>query len=257
MESRTTSFAGKSGNAVGPEPSRLIHALDGDPHYALRAQHAAALSIVDAVIGYNAAAPPVARFDGVHFDNEPHALLDWNAPARRERLLAEFLDLNEQAAATARRAGLAYGVDIPFWWGDRDPESGAPIGVTTFRGNRTVASDRLLTMVDNIGIMDYRTVADGPDGIIAHAAETLKAAERASTVRVYVGVETSVERGDYVFVAGIPRSAMRTAIASGDPVAVALDQQRARLVADGDMLSIDALICCIRSGFLSMRYRSI
>jgi hypothetical protein len=86
--------------------------------------------------------------------------------------------------------------------------------------------------------MDYRTAAAGPDGLVAHAADTLKAAERASTVRVYVGVETSVERGDYWFVTGIPRSSMRAAIAAGDPIAVVLDQQRARLVLDGEMLHV-------------------
>jgi hypothetical protein len=123
-------------------------------------------------------------------------------------------------------------------WGERDPETGEPIGITTFRGARVVASDRLLEIVDNVGIMDYRTSAAGPDGIIAHARETLRAAERASTARVYVGVETSVEHGDYWFVAGIPRAAIRAAMAAGDPVAALLDQQRARVVDDGAMVHV-------------------
>src|SRR5262245_20692398 len=216
-----------------------VHALDGDPHYARRAQHAVPLSIIDAVIAYNASAAPAERFDGVHFDNEPHLLLDWKDPVRRERLLAEFLDLNEQAAAKTRRAGgLAYGVDIPFWWGGRDDETGEPIGITTFGGVRALASDRLLALVDNVGIMDYRSTAAGADGIIAHARDALRAAERTSRPRVYIGVETSSERADYWFVAGIPRAAIRAAIAAHAPVTALLDQHRARIVEDGAAMHV-------------------
>ena len=51
-----------------------VHALDGDPHYALRDQHAVPLSIVNAVVAYKAAAAANERFDGIHFDNEPYLL---------------------------------------------------------------------------------------------------------------------------------------------------------------------------------------
>jgi hypothetical protein len=244
--------------AVGPgEPRRLdragdwkpflaeahrrqfrVHALDGDPRYARRAKHAAALSIVDAVIAYNASAAPAERFDGMHFDNEPHALLEWNDPGQRQRILAEYLELNAEAAAKARAGGLQYGVDIPFWWGAPDSESGEPIGITTFRGVRVVASDPLLAMVDNIGLMDYRNTAAGPDGMIANARDTLRAAERIARARVFVGVETSVESGDYWFLAGVPRAPLRAAIAARSPVAVLLDEHRARIVDDGTAIRV-------------------
>jgi hypothetical protein len=98
-----------------------LHALDGDPHYAPRDQHRAALSIVTAVVAYNAAAAPNERFDGVHFDVEPHVLLDWRVRQLRERLLEDYLELNARAAAVAHDAGLAYGVDVPFWWPATSP----------------------------------------------------------------------------------------------------------------------------------------
>ena len=140
-----------------------VHALDGDPHYVLRDQHALVLSTLDAVAAYNTAAAANERFDGVHFDNEPYVLLDWRDPRLRERLLEDYLDLNARAAAAARAAGLAYGVDIPFWWGSIDEVTGEPTGIVSFRGTRQAASDHLLAIVDNLGIMDYRTTAAGPD----------------------------------------------------------------------------------------------
>ena len=189
-----------------------LHALDGDPHYALRDQHTAALAIVKAVVAYNATAAPNERFDGIHFDIEPHVLLDWRVPPLRERLLEAYLELNARAAAVAHDAGLAYGVDVPFWW---------------------PATSHLLGFVDNVGIMDYRTTATGPDGIIANATGTLQEAERLARPRVHVGVETSVERGDYLFLLGISSEAVHKAIVERSPSATLLDRHRARLVDDG------------------------
>jgi hypothetical protein len=167
------------------------HALDGDPHYALRAGHDTVLSIVDAVVAYNdAAADRAHRFDGVHLDVEPHLLPDWSVPGRRESLLAEYLDVIERAATRARAAGLVYGVDIPFWWGKPDVTTGEAIGNTTFRGSRKPASEHVLAIADYVFIMNYRREATGQDGIIAHALDTLRAADEIGGVRVVVGVET-------------------------------------------------------------------
>ena len=210
-----------------------VHALDGDPHYALRDQHAVPLSIVNAVVAYNAAAAANERFDGIHFDNEPYLLLEWRDPRLREQLLEDYLDLNSRAAAAARDAGLAYGVDIPFWWASLDDATGEATGIVTFRGTRQAAWYHLLAIVDNLGIMDYRTTAAGPDGIVAHATDTLQRAERVTGARIYVGVETSIQSGDRPFLLGVPREAIRAAIVSRASSASLLDRHRARLIDDG------------------------
>lgn len=194
-----------------------LHALDGDPHYALPARHAAFLSVVDAVIAFNAATPPGERFDGVHFDVEPHQLLEWSEPTTRETLFADFLDVNARAAARARSAGLAYGVDVPFWF---------------------PAIPRLLLSIDNLGIMDYRTVAAGPDGIIEHAIDAIEQADSLARTRVFVGVETSVHTGKFVFLTGVPRAALRDAIVSHSAVAALLDERHALVIDDGDIVHI-------------------
>lgn len=167
-----------------------VHALDGDPAFARSAQHGIVLSIVNAVVAYNASMVPAARFDGVHLDIEPYALPEWKDPKTREPLLVEYLEVNQEAAARVHAAGLLYGVDIPFWWHMPDDATGGPIGMVTFRGERKLATEHLLGFVDNIGIMAYRNVAAGPDGIITLALDTVQRAERTRRVRAFVGIET-------------------------------------------------------------------
>lgn len=171
-----------------------VHALDGDPEFTRAAQHGTVLSIVNAVVAYNASVASAARFDGVHLDIEPQALPEWKDPKARESLLAEYLEINEGAAARARAAGLLYGVDIPFWWHRPDDVTGEPIGIVTFHGERKLVTEHLLGFVDNIGIMAYRNVAAGPDGIITLALDTIQRVERTRNVRAFVGIETEKVR---------------------------------------------------------------
>ena len=211
-----------------------IHALDGNPRYARREQHPLVLAIVDAVIAFNAKAPADQRFDGVHFDNEPYLLLDWQDPPQRERLLGDFLDLNARAQAKARAAGIAYGIDIPFWWQASDDETRDAIGAVTFHNVRKPASFHCLDMLDNVGIMDYRNVAGGGDGIVAHAQDLLAYADRAGHARVYVGVETSTtDDAGYWFLTGVPRAAFRDVVTGRARGGEVLDRGGLTVVADG------------------------
>lgn len=148
------------------------------------------LAVVDAVIGYNASVEPAARFYGIHFDIEPYLLPEWKKPDTRERLLAEYLDVNERAAKRSHAAGLVYGVDIPFWWQVKDEATGEPVSVATFHGVRKSTPEHLLAMVDNVGIMAYRNVPTGPQSIVSLALETLDSADRISQAHVFVGIET-------------------------------------------------------------------
>jgi hypothetical protein len=67
-----------------------VHALDGDPTYAHRAQHAVPLSIVDAIVAYNTSAAASGRFDGIHFDNEPYLLIEWKIGVDANNCLPTF-----------------------------------------------------------------------------------------------------------------------------------------------------------------------
>jgi hypothetical protein len=167
-----------------------VHALDGDPD-TRASQHATLLSIVNAVVAYNASVVPAARFDGAHLDIEPYLPPAWKNPATREPLLVEYLELNQEAAARVHAAGLLYGVDIPFWWHAPDEVlGGEPVSMVRFRGERKLALEHLLGFVDNVGIMAYRNVAAGADGIITLALDTIQRVESTRTVRAFVGIET-------------------------------------------------------------------
>lgn len=168
-----------------------IHALDGDPAYVLRERHYVILTLVDTIIRFNREAPPGQRFDGIHLDNEPYLLDGWQLPVIREGLLTAYLELNALVQRAVRaEGGLEYGVDIPFWWQYRDDQTGAAIGDVTFAGVRKAASFHILDLVDNVGIMDYRNVAGGDDGIIAHARALLEYGN-GTKANIFVGVETS------------------------------------------------------------------
>lgn len=185
-----------------------VHALDGYPDFALAANHDIPLAVVDSVIAFNAGNSKPERFDGVHFDNEPYLIVGWKAVDIRARILREFLDLNAECQRRVReRSEMEYGIDIPFWWQERDETTGKVVGEVEFRGKRQAASFHCIDMLDNVGVMNYRDMADGADGMIAHGRELLEYAEKANAATIYMGIETFRYRPTPVwFVAGLPRS---------------------------------------------------
>lgn len=199
------------------QKSRLqIHALDGDPEFCSRAKHSIPLSLVEAIIAFNQDSLPVQRFDGIHFDNEPQALLGWGDRSRRERMLKEFLDLHVECQRRVRtQFGLTFGVEFPFWWDHTDPKTGRPIGEVTFSGKKKPASWHCVDLFDNVGIMNYRDSADGADGMVVHGQGILRYADESKGARIFMGVETSMPSvSDTWYVVGLPRKRFETAFRS-------------------------------------------
>ncbi|PKN55014.1 MAG: hypothetical protein CVU56_23495 [Deltaproteobacteria bacterium HGW-Deltaproteobacteria-14] len=160
------------------------HALDGAAWYARPEWHERVLATLDQLVVYNRSVPPAARLVGVRYDIEPYLLPEFEGH-HRERVLTDYLDLLGRVAVKARAAGLALGVDIPFWFDARDEVTGE---LTCVVGGRP-ASEAIIDVVDDVGIMDYRTMAWGADGVIAHASGELAYAERVGK-RVLIGLET-------------------------------------------------------------------
>jgi hypothetical protein len=179
------------------------HALDGARHSALPENHARVLKTVDNVVRYNATAKPGAQFTGVHFDIEPYLLPGFQGP-RRERILSDWLDLVSGIASRAKAAGMTVGVDIPFWY-DSPNELDGELLLVDFNGQRKPASEHVLDLVDHVGVMDYRTVAYGADGLVGLAEGELRYAA-AKGKRVFVGLETTdLPDEDLVEFGGPPR----------------------------------------------------
>ncbi len=168
-----------------------IHALDGLPEFALKERHHEPLAVIDAVIAWNAHSLPAERFDGIHFDNEPNLLVGWQSPRCRQQILKEFLDLNVECQRRVRqRSQMTYGIDIPFWWNEHAPGSSEPIANVEYHGQRKPASFHCIDLLDQVGIMNYRDTADGPDGMIAHGRDLLRCSDKVGGAKIIMGVET-------------------------------------------------------------------
>lgn len=219
-----------------------VHALDGAPEYCLQQQHEIPLSVVDAVIAFNRQGQPDERFDGIHFDNEPHLLVSWNSRPRREQILQEFLELNGECQRRVRQEShLAYGIDIPFWWQANDDETGNCLGSVTFRGVRKAASYHCIDMLDNVGVMNYRDTADGADGMMAHGRDLLAYADARRGATIFMGVETfRYENRTVWFCVGLPRREFDEIVLGDATLARCsrIDGYRLRVLDDGQYVHL-------------------
>ena len=160
-----------------------VHALDGDPRFSLPEWHGLVTATIQSIMDYNRESPPAQRFDGIRYDIEPYLLPGFGG-VRATQILQQYLSIVAASRALAAQAGLVYGVDIPAWFDERN-EFFEPVAEV---GGRPV-SELVIDIVDNVGIMDYRTQAYGADGTIAHASSELRYAEDIGK-RVFLGLET-------------------------------------------------------------------
>ena len=160
-----------------------VHALDGDPRFALKEWHGRVIAAIQSIIQYNRKVGPQERFDGIRYDNEPYLLPNF-AGVQKGDILRQYLSLLKASQSLAKQANLTFGVDIPFWFDGRN-KFFEPIAEVKGRP----VSELIIDIVDNIGIMDYRTQAYGVDGVIAHAQSELQYAAKREK-KVFIGLET-------------------------------------------------------------------
>jgi hypothetical protein len=168
-----------------------VHLLDGYKYYVLEQFHPKMLAQVKAVINFNhQAKDDYGKWDGVHHDNEPYLLDEFQNPSLRQKIYRQYLELAQKIKNIIKlsNSNLKYGVDIPFWFDEPD-EAMNFVGNAKFNNEEKPVSFHLLDIVDNIGIMDYRNFAYGPDGIITHGKDEVEYATKVGK-EVYVGVET-------------------------------------------------------------------
>ena len=160
-----------------------VHALDGDPRFSLSEWHGRVIATIQSITEYNRESQPAERFDGIRYDIEPYLLPGFGG-VRRTEILKQYLTIVAESQALAAQAGLVYGVDIPAWFDERN-EFFEPVADVEGRP----VSELIIDIVDNVGIMDYRTQAYGADGTIAHAQSELRYAADAGK-KVFLGLET-------------------------------------------------------------------
>jgi hypothetical protein len=123
----------------------------------------------------------------VRYDTEPYLLPEFHGPGR-EALVRGLLEMTEESVERAHAGGLVYGVDIPFWY-DAVAEGSNERFTVTYNGVEKAISEHIIDLVDDVSIMDYRTVAYGADGTIRHGAGELEYAEGVGK-SVFVALET-------------------------------------------------------------------
>lgn len=161
----------------------VCHALDGHPRFALTLEHDKVKAVLKKVMRFNSEGPESSRFQAVRYDIEPYILPQFGG-VQKQSILLQFLTLLNDLRSLATQAGLELGVDIPFWY-DTQNRFFEPAAETQGRP----MSEWILDVVDNVGIMDYRTRAYGADGTISQAENELRyAAEKGKNV--FVGLET-------------------------------------------------------------------
>ncbi len=164
-----------------------VSALGGFRRYAERDHHPLVLSILDRMLEYNRSAAPDARFAGVHHDIEPYLIPGFHG-VRRDSILTAYLDLVEEVARRVGAEGLTYSLDIPFWYDQPDEDTYEPV-LVDYGGETKPVSHHLIDRVDEIVIMDYRTVAYGADGTVRHGRGELEYASKLGK-SVLIGLET-------------------------------------------------------------------
>lgn len=168
-----------------------VHALAGDPAHVLPKNHDKVLARVDAFAAFNKSAPAGSRFAGLHFDIEPHAMLEWKSASdeTKSQLLTQLVELNGKIVERIhlQSPGTLYGADIAFWL-DKVKADITPTYPVTFRGVTKDATKHLLDMVDNLGLMSYRGTAEGKNGIISLVEKSITYADTAKG-RAFVGVK--------------------------------------------------------------------
>ncbi|HVT05134.1 MAG TPA: hypothetical protein VHL58_17355 [Thermoanaerobaculia bacterium] len=161
-----------------------VYALLGSAYlhteeYVLPERRTAAVSMLQRVLTYNAAASRAERFDGINLDIEPHILDQWSS--QKEKLLEQFLDLGETFMSLKRASGqsLAIGPAIPFWLDGIELE---------WKGQKKPVSEHVIDTYDYVALMAYRDRAEGHDGIVYHSVDEMIYAEKVHK-RVVVGVD--------------------------------------------------------------------
>ncbi len=165
------------------EAGIVCHALDGHPRFALTPEHKKVKAVLRKVIKFNSQSPRTSQFQAVRYDIEPYILPEFGG-VQKQSILLQYLELLNDLKPVVSQAGMELGVDIPFWYDtyNRHYEPAAEI-------QGRPLSEWVLDLVDNVGIMDYRTRAYGADGTISQAENEIKyAAEKGK--KVFVGLET-------------------------------------------------------------------
>lgn len=184
-------------NSAALERGIAVHVLDGDPSFIFQRNHSRVIRLIEAIEDFNKHSVPRERYRGIHLDNEPHVLKEWQDDQQRSDLIYQYIQLNRQLSHMTKSLDMDYGVDIPFWWDAHDSEGRARFTYDSDSRKQPIL-EVLFPLLDNVGVMSYRDRVTGPNGVVAHCLGEFELGERLGTAvfaSVELGVGPDVEPG--------------------------------------------------------------
>lgn len=164
-----------------------VHALVGDKDFIRPDKRSFVRTTMENILRYQSSVPPSDRFFGVHLDIEPYLLPGFNS-LRQPWFLRNLLEVLDLCASAVRPSGLVVGADIPPWLDAPNELTHLPMEVT-WNGRTKRMDEHVIDIMDFVVLMDYRTLAEGEDGMVFQAMNELRYAAQTGK-KVFVGLET-------------------------------------------------------------------
>lgn len=163
------------------EDQIAVHALGGDPRWALTEHVDDMLGLADWVNDYNNKAGDDARFDGIHLDIEPYVLQQWETD--QATVIASWEQNLNMFLGRVSGRGLELGIDIPFWFDSYTLANGQSL------------NEWLITTFDHVTIMAYRNEVESEHGILDLTRDELELADRLGK-HIMIGVNAKEMPGE-------------------------------------------------------------
>lgn len=158
-----------------------MHALGGDPRWALTEHREDMLGLADWVVNYNGKVSAGARFDGIHLDIEPYVLAQWED--EKDKIISTWEQNLEVFLNQVSGNELELGIDIPFWFDQYSLENG------------TNLNEWLIRTFDHVTVMAYRNEVESEHGILELTRDELELANRLGK-QILIGVNTKEMPGE-------------------------------------------------------------
>ncbi|WP_299741477.1 amidase [uncultured Rossellomorea sp.] len=164
-----------------------VYALDGAPKWATVKGQSALTAFFDWLGEYQLETSEDQRFTGVHLDVETYLLSGWSTAYGKTVL--NYQKMVNEAVIRSDSLQLPLGMDIPFWF------DGKTFNNELGKGN---LAQWVIGRTDEVGVMAYRDLANGENGIIELVRNEMEFAQAAGK-KVKVGVETAPSaEGDFL-----------------------------------------------------------
>ncbi|MDU5142154.1 MAG: hypothetical protein E6230_08220 [Paenibacillus dendritiformis] len=161
-----------------------VHALAGDPAWALPEYRERMLAFLHKIQHYNAEAAEEERFRGIHLDIEPYVLPQWQEDP--SEIIDGWMDNLDVFLEAGRKTGnLEFGVDIPVWFD----------GFAGTDSSEASLAESVMKRFDSTTLMAYRHELEGGNGILALIREEMAIGDRLGT-KVLVGINAKPMPGE-------------------------------------------------------------